>query len=364
MVSGGAQGGAALRLAECMSRIAVRDDDAGGQPASARRRAVICVRTSRREHASRDLGRAFALRAGAVGLLLTLGFSPAGADSVALLLSGSGELYGRVVNGVRDGMVADPTLAQLQLNTVQLGDLPRARSSDLTVAVGSAACERVLSERRRPPLLCALIPKAGFERLAGESPPADVSAIFLDQPLSRQLQLARALLPAATRAGVLAGPDLRPMMGAVRRDGRDAGFALDVEIADDERMAARSIQRLVARNDLILPVYDPAVLTPSTAKWLLHLAYRDQRPVIGFSRAYVDAGAAAAVFSTPEQIGRQAGRAVSTFFRGAVHRLPKPSHAQAFEVRVNRRVAASLGLEPASDESLTRQVEQRLEASR
>jgi ABC-type uncharacterized transport system substrate-binding protein len=306
----------------------------------------------------------FALRAAAVGLLLALGPSPASAGSVALLLSGSGELYEQVADGVRAELAPDSALAQFDLNSLQLGDLPRARSFDLTVAVGLAACERMLSERRRPPLLCALIPKPGFERLAGASPPADVSAIFLDQPFARQLQLARALSPEATRAGVLAGPEFRRMTGSMRRDGREAGFTLDVEIAENERAAARSIQRLVARNDLILPVYDPAVLTPSTAKWLLHLAYRDQRPVIGFSRAYVDAGAAAAVFSTPEQIGRQAGRAVSTFFRGAVHRLPAPSHAQAFEIRVNRRVAASLGLEPASDDSLERQVNSRLEASR
>jgi ABC-type uncharacterized transport system substrate-binding protein len=311
-----------------------------------------------------DLLLARALRAGAVGLLLSLLQTPASADSVTVVLSGSADLYGRAAEAVRAELASDPALDRLDLNIVQLKDLRNEDFTDLSVAVGLAACERMLSERRRPPLLCAMVPKVGFERLARTSPSADVSAIFLDQPLARQLQLARLLSPGATRAGILAGPDLRPVMNGLRRDGRDAGFTLDVEIADDERAAARSIQRLVARSDLILPVYDPAVLTPSTAKWLLHLAYREQRPVIGFSRAYVDAGAAAAVFSTPEQIGRQAGQTVSTFFRDRAHRLPVPGPARAFEVSVNGRVAAALGLEPASDESLTRRVQRRLEGAR
>jgi ABC-type uncharacterized transport system substrate-binding protein len=288
---------------------------------------------------------------------------PVAAGSVDLLLSGPEGLYDQVADGLQAQLDAVGAPATIRRHRATL-DSPRSTTNaDLTVAVGVAACERALAATSRPPLLCTLVPKAGFEGLTGGRRQADVSAIYLDQPVERQLSLARILAPDATWAGLLAGPTFRDQRAAATRYARTAGLTLDIEIANDERAAARAIQRLVARNDLILPVYDPAVLTPSSAKWLLHLAYQKQRPVVGFSHAYVDAGAVAAVFTEPEQIGRQTGQAVARFFHGNRRRLPAPSFPSAFRVAVNRPVASALGLAPPSDAALAQMIDGRSETS-
>jgi len=296
-------------------------------------------------------------------VLLAGGVLPVAAGSVDLLLSGPERLYDRVADGLQAQLDADGTPATITLRRAMPDQPPSTAAADLTVAVGMAACERALAVASRPPLLCTLVPKAGFETLTGGRRPAHVSAIYLDQPVERQLSLARILVPDATRAGLLAGPTFRDQRAAATRHARMAGLTLDIEIANDERAAARAIQRLVAHNDLILPVYDPAVLTPSSAKWLLHLAYQKQRPVVGFSRAYVDAGAVAAVFTEPEQIGRQTGQTVARFFRGNGRRLPAPSYPSAFRVAVNRPVASALGLSPPTDAVLAQLISGRRETS-
>jgi ABC-type uncharacterized transport system substrate-binding protein len=194
-------------------------------------------------------------------------------------------------------------------------------------------------------------------RLAGRTSGRQISAIYLDQPIARQFALARALLPDAQRVGLLAGPALQREAGEIRRSARAAGFQADLEPADDEREAVLGIQRLVSSNDLILAAYDSQVLTPSTAKWLLHLAYQKNLPVLGFSRTYLDAGAAAAVYSTPEQIGRQTAEAILQSLQGDKGRLAPSAFPRYFDVAVNRAVARTLGLDPPPDAELARRME-------
>lgn len=304
------------------------------------------------------------VRATLVATALWVASPPPAVASVELLLSGAETVYDRVADAIQAQIQRlddefDHTLIRRRLDATAQGDDVSVR-----VAIGLAACKAAVRARARPAVLCALVPKADFMALAHDTPKAPtVSAIYLDQPIARQFSLARALVPNASQAGLLAGPRLQQSRGAIISAARAAGFSLNLLTAQDERTAAAAIQPLVTDSELILAVYDPTVLTPTSAKWLLHLAYKRQRPVIGFSRAYVDAGAIAAVFSTPEQIGAQAARAIAPFLRRQGSGLPPPSYPSDFAVAVNRPVAAALGLAPPSDEQLMREVAAQLKAA-
>ncbi|MGE0372659.1 MAG: hypothetical protein AB7Q01_12290, partial [Gammaproteobacteria bacterium] len=111
-------------------------------------------------------------------------------------------------------------------------------------------------------------------------------------------------------------------------------------------------------NDVILAVPDAEALTPNIAKWLLYMAYQKEIPVIGFSKAFVDAGALGAIFTTPEQIGRQAAEIVLRAVlqardkRDVVWKLPPPQYPVYFNVEINDSVARSLKLILHSDQHL------------
>lgn len=281
-----------------------------------------------------------------------------GEGRVDVVLSGPGTLYTEVADSLDARLSRNPRARDLHLVRMQAGDPRVAGDAVLAVGVGMKACQSLLEAESPKPTLCALVPRAGFERLVGGGSGRRISAIYLDQPITRELALARSLLPQAQRVGLLAGPQLQREAEEIRRWARAAGFQADLEPVDTERESAKAIQRLVSRNDLILAAYDSHVLTPSTAKWLLHLAYQEGRPVLGFSRAYLDAGALAAVYSNPEQIGRQTAEAILDSFDVGNLRLPPSAFPRYFEVAVNRAVARALGLDLPSDAELMRRVEQ------
>ena len=75
--------------------------------------------------------------------------------------------------------------------------------------------------------------------------------------------------------------------------------------------------------------------------------------MFAFSRAYVDAGALAAVFTTPQQVATDVVNWLNGLPPGRLT-LPAPRAPESFEIAVNRQVARALGILLPSDEELLR----------
>jgi len=83
------------------------------------------------------------------------------------------------------------------------------------------------------------------------------------------------------------------------------------------------------------------VFNSETAANILMAAYRRQVPLVGFSPAYVKAGALLALYSTPAQVGTRGGDVLRQNLAG--RSLPPPQWSREFTVKVNQDVARSLG---------------------
>jgi putative ABC transport system substrate-binding protein len=224
---------------------------------------------------------------------------------------------------------------------------------DVIVPVGTAASRLVKTAPDKTPVFNILTTKEAFDAVWEEERrdnSRQVSAIYLEQPISRQIQFIRLTLPRHKNCGVLLGRHslhLRKVLGAAAEKSRLRLSAVDISAS---KTPIDSIKNIIGSNDVILAVPDAEVLTPNTAKWLLYMAYQKEIPVIGFSRAIVDAGALAAIYSTPEQIGRQAAEIllrvalVSMNTNNETWRLPPAQYPEYFEVAINDSVARSLKL--------------------
>jgi putative tryptophan/tyrosine transport system substrate-binding protein len=110
------------------------------------------------------------------------------------------------------------------------------------------------------------------------------------------------------------------------------------------------MQQIMSRPAVLLAVPDREIFNSHTIQNILLTSYRQRSPVVGFSPAYVRAGALLALYATPSQIGKQAADAIASVLDGG--RLPPPSHSHEYEVGVNLTVARSLGIHPRSAETI------------
>jgi hypothetical protein len=288
----------------------------------------------------------------------------AGAEErVAVLLSERGGHYGEFIDAFYRAL-DDPVSAGRPLSVVELTAIP-ARADDprlagvaVVVAVGVQAMRAAAAWEAAPPTLSVLVPRASFERVLSDSgrlrSRARFSAIFLDQPLSRQLNLIREVLPGRRRVGVLLGPDSVFFLPRLRSAVARSGHELASEEVGAEFEVIPALSGLLAGADLLLALPDSVVFTRESARSILLTTYRYQKPMIGFSQSYVNAGALAAVFSTPAQIARQTAALLRALpeGQGARTALPAAAYPAFFSVAVNRSVARALALDPPADGAL------------
>ncbi|WP_201218572.1 ABC transporter substrate binding protein [Halochromatium roseum] len=291
-------------------------------------------------------------------------FSHSDPAPVELLLSGRHQAYQAVADGLLQGLTRTAAGRRLRVAQQQLPESEPSAEAALLVAVGARACERVL-EQQAVPILCVFIPEGRFRTLAARKR-ADqlLGAIFIDQPIVRQLALARALLPNAKRVGLLAGAQLSQAEVALRRAALALGFRVNLEVSDGGKDVAPAIRALLQRAELIVAAFEPEVLSVSTARWLLQGAHHRRIPVIGYSAAYVEAGALAAIYSSPESIGEQTAGAVLAWARQRQRWRPPVSYPEQFELSINASVASALGIDAPSLEVLAERVDRLIGDSR
>jgi ABC-type uncharacterized transport system substrate-binding protein len=232
---------------------------------------------------------------------------------------------------------------------------PRPEVAGILVAVGARAAQAVASEAVQDPVLNALIPRALFERLAarpGRGDPRRYSAVFLDQPLGRNLDLIRLALPERRRVGVLYGEESRPLSDVIESPAQERGLRVVAGVVSEQQELYRALSRVVESAEVLLALPDSGVFNSATIQNILITAYRSQVPLVGFSPAYARAGALLALYSTPAQIGSQVGEIVRAALDAGS--LPPPQPPRDFMVAINPQVARSLGLR-LDDEAVLRE---------
>jgi hypothetical protein len=251
-------------------------------------------------------------------------------------------------------------IAHIHVSELRQGDVGVAQGSKVWITLGSTALVGALQREERPVLVSALIPRLGFERLlrehAGKSA-APALAVYLDQPFGRQLDLVRLALPEAKKVGALWGPESIAQQAGLLSAAQARGMRVVAGAVVKPNTLFEGLKPVLEDADVLLAVADPQVFNGETISNILLATYRDRMPVIAFSPGYVKAGALLAVYSTPRQIGLQAGAMARAVAQGGV--MPTPQYPAEFSVVVNQHVARSLGL--SLDESSLNERMQRLE---
>jgi ABC-type uncharacterized transport system substrate-binding protein len=219
-------------------------------------------------------------------------------------------------------------------------------SPQLFVTLGAEAANALAKTELRSPVLCTLLPRASFEhalRLGGRKASARFSALYLDQPLSRQIELIHLALPAARRVGVLWGVEPAAEATALKALAQAQGLQLVEAAVSSGEPLFPALRQVLDNADVLLAVPNPQVYNSNTVQNILLTSFRAKVPMQAFSPAYVRAGALLSLHVTPAQVGLQAATLANAVLQGKS--LPEAAvYSQDFQVSVNEHIARSFGL--------------------
>ncbi len=312
------------------------------------------------------------IRSRSIALLLLLPLVLAAATAEAafktlVILSRADGVYAQLSQALQSH-VATQQRSDIELTVQSLENFHAtntfASTPALVVTVGVEAARRVAQANPSAPILHTLLPRDIATEIlrTGRGKSATRhrdSAIFLDQPFSRQLDLLRLALPNHKRVAVILGPSTQNHAAELRAAARERSLTANIVTIHQREELLPRLEALLDNNDVLLSVAEPLAYHSETIHHVLLTTYRYQTPVMGLSKNYVDAGALLAVYSTPEQIGRQVAELLASLPVARATSLPAASYPKYFVVAVNRRVATSLDLYLDNDDIL----QQKLEAS-
>lgn len=224
-------------------------------------------------------------------------------------------------------------------------------NSDLTVAIGTKALEAALARPARP-ILSLLVPRSTYERLA--SGQQQLSALYLDQPLSRQLQLLG--IAGFKKVGAPLGLSSRQMQNELQTASQESGIQVGSALVERGTDLQSALTDLARDNQAFLLLPDPMVAQRGTLQNFFLHTYRLKKPVLAYSAPLAQSGALLALYATPAQLGEEAAGWIREGWGRGEFRLGPPRYPRRFTISINRTVARSLDIVLPSEDALTRQL--------
>ena len=235
-----------------------------------------------------------------------------------------------------------------ELSVSDLTDPNHSTQNALDVVVGRRALEQWLKRPSSARVLTLLVTRYDWQQLAILHPDLALrgTALYVDPSPRAQLKLAQSISPNPTRVGLLIHEDTDLLALGLDAEALQASELIVTRSAGSDEEVMQDLASLLEKSDALIAIPDGRLYCPQNFRHVLLSAYRQRKPVIGFSGAGVRAGCIAAPYVNGEDLADAAIRRIRQLRQWPASRpLPPPQDLQPSEIRVNEDVAKTMGLQ-------------------
>jgi len=250
------------------------------------------------------------------------------------------EAFGEALDGLK-AVLGPANLEILDLKAAgaetELARQLARRDFRVAIAIGGESLAAVRAHNAGVPVIATMV--------LHPMNPDDLRAhVDLALPVGMWLAQVKLLLPQRRRVGIL-----RSRAHALQTDAgveaaaRQQGYTAVVVDCDGPADLLQALGALKGRVDLVLCLPDADLYNSVTIKPLILASLENRLPIVGFSSAFVRAGAVAGIYPDYREIGRQTGELAGRILRGEDgNREEGPRKVNA---AINQRVAHLLGVD-------------------
>lgn len=294
-------------------------------------------------------GSVFSVFLYALSLLLIPPYTIAGQGSVVVFSSGTAPVYNQVAGKLKSYLnekcgeiipACSPRQVYILTHSPDGSSPVIPPHTKLIITLGQRAGDVMRELNTGIPILHALIPQAAYQRLSEDT---QRSAIYLDQPIGRLLRLASIIRP-DPHIGLLLSPLTKALQDELIVEAMQQSIPISYRNVGSTAVVGPLLKEVLEESNILLALPDPNIFNRTTIFNILLSSYHKKIPVIGFSSAYVKAGALIAAYSTPDDIARHLAEYINSYLNSGAGRLPDPIYPKYFSVSVNHNVARSLGI--------------------
>lgn len=284
-------------------------------------------------------------------LYWTANVSVAAAQSAHIIFvaSKNSAPYNRVIETASAQLQENYQFETYYLEQNNTGLAKKLAASSLIISVGTNAARAVFPIAEEKPLIAVLITRSGFISLAKKhfgsvenSLQHKISAIYLDQPISRFLNLAALLMPEAKKLGIMLGPIHKNNASNIEVQAKTLFPETHLAKIGKKDHPIHTLEPSIKNSELFIALPDRKSINRNTAKWILQLSHRHKVPVIAFSKKYADAGALASIYASPDDVGRQLANMIANKAYTERGIFTASDH---FSIQLNAYIAKALNIQ-------------------
>jgi putative tryptophan/tyrosine transport system substrate-binding protein len=271
-------------------------------------------------------------------------------NNVVIISSSNSDFQKQTARIIRDRLEDNGAMAIIVANDDIVS--PEKNVKTLYVAIGELAIKSLHEFDSN-----AFVLRINSRKISGTKYTSAQSDLITAQPVCRHIELIKSLNSDWTTIAMLSSIDSIDIAAAFTKCTIKQNLNLNVYAIMDESDLLKTLETAVENNKVLLAITDPFIYNSHTVKNILLTAYRHRKPVIGYSDSFVQAGAVAAVYTSPESIGIKASRIISGFFDNNWQFDKNVYSTDDFSISTNPQVATSLDITLPSKESIRTSLE-------
>ena len=247
------------------------------------------------------------------------------------------EAYDQAVEGLRT-VIGPNALRVIELRDgdPSLARAVSAKETQLIIAVGRRALSSLQPYKGPVPVISTMV----LHGQEGESP----ASVDLEISIALECATMRALWPQHVRIGMIRNPARsRYSDEAIEARIRREGFVPVIVDCDGPGGLVKALNTMKGKIDFLLTTPDAELYNAATIKPLVLASLESRIPIVGFSPAFVRAGAAAGIYPDYRDIGRQTGEMALRLLHG--DDKSNEETPRKVQVAVNQRILRLLGVD-------------------
>jgi putative ABC transport system substrate-binding protein len=170
------------------------------------------------------------------------------------------------------------------------------------------------------------------------------TVLYMTQPYCRQIQFIKLLNNDWKTVGFFNSKTKPVATNRIQQCAKKHDLkTYTVNTTGDEHLTD-DIKKLLNHSDILLALPDKYIYNRKTVKNILLTSYRYRKPLIAFSKNFVNAGALASIHSNTQQIAQSASALIDQYINLG-HQFKNPvNYPEAYDISINKQVFRALDL--------------------
>jgi ABC-type uncharacterized transport system substrate-binding protein len=257
-----------------------------------------------------------------------------------MVYSPDSRLHSNIANKLSDELkLKHPDIAITRLSpdeTIQLPD----RNNGLIIGIGDAGTQ---SASKNYPKIKKLFIATDPNRYRLDAKKSNAT-LYMTQSYCRQIKFIRLLNSHWKTISILSSHKKPVNSKPIQQCAKTFGFKIYTVKVSSEENQTNKIKDALKHSNVLLALPDSSIYNSRTVKNILLTSYRYRKPIIGFSKNFVNAGALASIHSTTVQIAHSASDIIEQYFESGARFKKLINYPDEFDININRQVFRALDL--------------------